>query len=109
MFDLLLMDKKPETVIVIDAVTVSGRKKGEIFEMTLSEVPKEKLSDFSLHQSPSSNLLKELEVEGGVEVKVLGMHTDFIPNEINPGLTPEVEAAVPRAAQWVVEQVKGKG
>lgn len=108
MFDLLLMDEKPETVIIIDAVTVPGRKTGEIFEMNLSEVPREKLSDFSLHQSPSSNLLKELQVAGGVDVKVLGMHTDSIPNVINPGLAPEVEAAVPRAAQWVMEQVKGK-
>ncbi|MCP4115205.1 MAG: hydrogenase maturation protease [Desulfobacteraceae bacterium] len=108
MFDLLLMDEKPETVIIIDAVTVPGRKIGDIFEMNLSEVPREKLSDFSLHQSPSSNLLKELQVAGGVDVKVLGMHTDSIPNVINPGLSPEVEAAVPRAAQWVMEQVKGK-
>lgn len=106
MFDLLLMEKKPEKLIVVDAVTVLGRRIGEVFEMELSEVPREKMSDFSLHQSPSSNLLRELKEHGGVDVRVLGVHTDSIPNEINPGLTPEVMAAVPRACQWIMEHLK---
>ncbi len=108
MFDLLLMEDKPEMVIVVDAVTVPNRKPGEVFEIDLKDVPREKLSDFSLHQSPSSNLLKELKHGGGVDVRVIGMHTDAIPNEINPGLAPEVEAAVPRACQWVMELLKDK-
>ena len=108
MFDLLLMEKKPELLIVVDAVTVPNRKSGEVFEIDLSDVPREKLSDFSLHQSPSSNLLKELKDDGKVDVRVLGMHTDFIPNLIAPGLAPEVEAAVPRACEWIMEQLKNR-
>ncbi len=108
MFDLLLMEDKPEMLIVVDAVTVPDRQPGDVFEIDLSDVPREKLSDFSLHQSPSSNLLKELKDGGGVEVRVIGMHTDAIPNEINPGLAPVVEAAVPRACQWIMELLKDK-
>lgn len=107
MFDLLLLEKKPEMVIVIDAVTVEGRSQGEIFEIDLSMVPKEKLSDFSLHQSPSSSLLSQLK-DMGVDVKVLGMHTRSIPNEVDPGLCPEAHAAIPIAAEWVLEKIKSR-
>ncbi len=73
-FDLLLVDQKPELVIVIDAVTMEGREQGEVFEIDLASVPREKLSDFSLHQSPSSNLLSQLK-DRGIEVKIIAMHT----------------------------------
>ena len=105
MFDLLLMEEKPEKLFVIDAVTVEGRKTGELFELDLGDVPREKMSDFSLHQSPSSNLLKELRDFCHVDVRVLGVHVDFISNEINPGLTDDVKEAVPRAAGWIAEQL----
>lgn len=105
MFDLLLMEDKPRSVFVIDAVTVPGRNEGDVFELSLADVPREKMSDFSLHQSPSSNLLKELQMSGGVEVRVLGVQTDTITNVINPGLSNEVTDAVPKACQWLMEQL----
>jgi coenzyme F420 hydrogenase subunit delta len=105
LFDLLLMERKPELVIVVDAVTVQGRSPGEVFELDLSEVPREKMSDFSVHQSPSTNLLKELQACGGVEVRVLGVHTDFIPNRIAPGLDPDVEKAIPVACRRILEAI----
>ncbi|MCK5313214.1 MAG: hydrogenase maturation protease [Desulfobacteraceae bacterium] len=103
-FDLLLMEDKPKQIFVIDAVTVMGKKTGELFEMSLTDVPKEKLSDFSLHQSPSSNLLSELK-ESGVDIRVYCVHTDTVPNVIEPGLSGEVEKAVPKACEWINEQI----
>ena len=104
-FDLLLMENKPETVIIIDAVTMPGKEQGELFEIDLPSVPREKMADFSLHQSPSSNLLAQL-VEQGVNVRVLGMHTASIPNTIEPGLSPEAKKAVPKAAEWIIRELK---
>ncbi len=104
-FDLLLMEDKPRQIFVIDAVTVKGKKTGELFEMSLTDVPKEKLSDFSLHQSPSSNLLAELK-ELNVDIRVYCVHTDEVPNIIEPGLSDEVEKAIPQACAWIDEQVK---
>ena len=103
-FDLLLMENKPRQIFVIDAVTVEGKKTGELFEMSLADVPKEKLSDFSLHQSPSSNLLSELK-ELGVDVRVYCVHTDEVPNYIEPGLSDEVEKVIPKACTWINEQI----
>ncbi len=103
-FDLLLMEDKPKQIFVIDAVSVPGRKTGELFEMSLDDVPKEKLSDFSLHQSPSSNLLSELN-ELGVDIRVYCVHTDSVPNFIDPGLSNKVERAIPKACDWIIHQV----
>ncbi len=106
-FDLLLVDKKPKLVMVIDAVTMEGRTQGEVFEIDLDAVPKEKLSDFSLHQSPSSNLLSQIK-DRGIEVKIIGMHTQSIPNEINPGLCPMAKEAVKIASDKIIEELKSR-
>ncbi len=106
-FDLLLLEKKPELVIIVDAVTVEGRHQGEVFEIDLPAVPKEKMSDFSIHQSPSSNLLSQLK-DQGVDVKMLGMQTHSIPNEIKPGLCSKTQAAIPLASEWIIKTVKSR-
>jgi len=106
-FDLLLVEKKPTLVIVIDAVTLEGRKQGEVFEIDLDSMPKEKLSDFSLHQSPSSNLLSQLK-DRGIEVKIIAMHTESIPNEISPGLCPMAKEAVKIASNKIIGELKSR-
>lgn len=104
MFDLLLMEDKPEHLFVIDAVTAEGKKEGDIFEMNVPDVPKEKMSDFSLHQSPSSSLLGELE-NLGVNVRIFCVHTDTVPNEINPGLSEKVQKAVEETGRWLEREL----
>lgn len=104
-FDLLLMEEKPQRVVLIDAVTIEGREQGELFEINLDQMPKKKMSDFSLHQSPSSNLLVQL-TEQGVDVKVLAMHTTSIPNTIEPGLCEKAKTAIPKASEWVAGEIE---
>ncbi len=108
MFDLLLMEQKPNLVIIVDAVTIQGRKNGELREIDLSSVPIEKMSNFALHQAPSSNLLKALKASGRVEVRVLGVHTEPVSNVIDPGLSPEVESAIPGACQWILDIISNQ-
>lgn len=104
-FDLLLMEKKPEMVLIIDAATIEGKKPGDLFESSLTNVPKKQLSVFSLHQSPSSNLLAELK-EQGVDVRVYCVHTDEVPNIISPGLSDKIKEVIPDACAWINKQVK---
>ncbi|WP_027363181.1 hydrogenase maturation protease [Desulfospira joergensenii] len=106
-FDLILVEKKPELILIIDAVTMEGRTQGEVFTIEPGLVPREKMADFSLHQSPSSNLISQL-VEQGVEVKVIAMHTESVPNEICPGLCPRAEQAVEQAADIVIQELKSR-
>jgi len=106
-FDLLLMDTPPELVVIIDAITVPDRRHGELFTIDVAGVPKKKLADFSLHQCPSSNLLAQL-AQRGTRVEVIAMNTEFIPDEISPGLCSVARKAVEEAAQLVVEKLKSR-
>jgi coenzyme F420 hydrogenase subunit delta len=106
-FDLILLESKPEFIWIVDALTVKDRSHGDVFEIDLSEIPKNKRSDFSLHQSPSTNLLSQLK-DTGVDVRMLGMQTPHIPNEIQPGLSPEAQKAIPVACDLIMKNIKSR-
>ena len=59
LFDTILSEKKPSKVVIVDAMDC-GRKPGELFSPDLDSYPEVKLDDFSMHQIPTSNLLREL-------------------------------------------------
>jgi coenzyme F420 hydrogenase subunit delta len=103
LFTLTLSEPRPEVIVIIDAVD-KGRKPGEIFEISLDEVPEEKIDDFSIHQVPSSNLLKELQDLCSVNVRVMTCQTQTIPEEIQPGLSEPVKKAVPLMAQKIADE-----
>lgn len=101
LFDLLLSPVKPRLLIIIDAADPDGLAPGQLTELPLAGIAPEKVNDFSLHQFPSVNLLQELAELGGVRVRVLAVKAAGIPDEVRPGLSPAVAAAVPRASAWV--------
>ena len=89
LFTLCLSPARPERLIILDAID-AGRTPGEVFEINPSEIPVAKLDDFSLHQLPTSNLLRELQEMCGVEVRVLACQTGPLPEQISQGLSKEV-------------------
>jgi len=93
LFTLALSEKKPDEIIVVDAVD-KGKKVGEIFEISIDEIPFEKTDDFSMHQAPTSNLLKEIREKCNVRVKMLVCQVAHIPREISSGLSEPLEKAV---------------
>jgi coenzyme F420 hydrogenase subunit delta len=101
LFTLCLSTARPERLLIVDAID-AGRTPGEIFEIDPAEIPPVKLDDFSLHQLPTSNLLRELQETCGVEVRVLACQTGRLPEEISQGLSKAVSGAVPQAAEWLV-------
>jgi len=104
LFTLCLSPTRPTRLLIVDAID-AGRDPGEIFEINPSEIPPVKLDDFSLHQLPTSNLLRELQESCGVEVRVLACQTGPLPEVISQGLSKAVQEAVPRAADWVQQYV----
>jgi coenzyme F420 hydrogenase subunit delta len=94
LFTLCLSAERPRRIIIIDAVD-KGRTPGELFEIPVQEIPKEKSDDFSLHQVPSSNMVREL-MEAGVDVRVIACQVGRIPATVEPGLTEAVARAVPQ-------------
>ena len=101
LFNICLSPVRPRRVVIVDAIDV-GRQPGEIFEISPSDLPFAKLDDFSMHQLPTSDLLRELAEECGLDVRILACQSGEIPDHIEPGLTPAVAAAVPRAAERLV-------
>jgi coenzyme F420 hydrogenase subunit delta len=103
LFTLCLSPVRPQRLLIVDAVD-AGRSPGELFEIDPAEIPVVKLDDFSMHQLPTSNMLRELQESCGVEVRVLACQTTTLPEEICPGLSPAVEASLSRAAEWLVKE-----
>jgi len=100
LFDIALSEQRPGLIVVIDAVDV-GRPPGDVFEISLDDIPVVKVSDYSLHQAPTSNLLRQLRDHCGVDVTVIVCQVEQIPDEVKMGLSPAVKAAVIRATNLI--------
>ena len=103
LFDLVLSPRKPERVIIVDAVN-KGRSPGEVFEVSLQQMVDEETAALSLHLAPSSSLLAELKYLCGVDVIVLGCQPARIPEEVSPGLSEELERRVPEVSHLIFEK-----
>lgn len=104
-FDILLGEQKPKQIVIVDAVACDGKKPGEVFEVPLDDLDVEKVDDFSFHQGPTSNLLKELRDLCGVEITIIACAPENIPSEIVQGLSDTVKKAVPTAAKLIADDL----
>ncbi len=107
LFDLLLSEQKPRKLVIVDAVDYADRRPGEVFEIPVEGIPEQKISDFSLHQFPTVNMLQELQDHTGVEVKILVVQVEEMPDEVRPGLSAAVTAAIPEACRRILEFIQG--
>lgn len=105
LFNLLLDTDLPDTLIIVDAVEVRGRKPGEIFEIGVDDIAPTKISDFSLHQFPTTNMLKEISEETPINVRVLVVQTSGLPSHVEPGLSEHVQSAVPQMADRILNLI----
>jgi coenzyme F420 hydrogenase subunit delta len=104
LFTLCLSPQRPQSLLILDALDVD-RPPGELFDIDPADIPAIKCDDFSLHQLPTSNLLRELEEQCGVEVRVLACQTAALPEEVRPGLSDPVLRALPRAAELIAARL----
>ncbi len=103
LFTITLAEKKPERIIVIDALDCQ-REPGEIFTIPVENLPEKKIDDFSLHQLPTSNLLKELKDLCHVEVILLAAQPEFVPETVKPGLSKNLQDAVPKVGKYIARR-----
>ncbi len=106
LFDLILSERKPKLLIIIDAVDHPDRRPGEVFEIPVEGIPENKVSDFSLHQFPTVNMLQEIKEKSGMQVKIIVARTESIPEEVQPGLSESVRRAVPVACEQIMAAIK---
>jgi coenzyme F420 hydrogenase subunit delta len=103
LFDIILSDKKPSRIVIVDAMDCD-REPGELFAPDIDSIPNVKLDSFSLHQVPTSNLLRELRDLCGVEVTIVACQVSRSPDRVNPGLSDPVQHAVERAVEILARE-----
>ncbi len=103
LFDTILADKKPSKIVIVDAMDC-GLEPGELFSPDIDSFPKAKLDDFSVHQVPTSNLLRELRDLCGIEIIVVACQVAGACDMVNPGLSEPVSKAVERAVEMISEE-----
>jgi coenzyme F420 hydrogenase subunit delta len=108
LFNILLSETRPERIIIVDATDV-GREPGELFELEVEAVPQNKSGDFSVHLFPSTNMLKELRDECGVEVVIISAQVEWIPTDACVDLSQRLRNAVPCAARMVLRLCSAAG
>jgi len=102
LFNIVLAEKKPKRIIVIDALDCQ-REPGDIFTVPVENLPEKKIDDFSLHQLPTSNLLKEMRDLCHVEVVVLAAQPESIPETVQSGLSKKLQDAVPKVGKYIAK------
>lgn len=107
LFDLLLVENKPTQIILVDAVDFPGRIPGEVFEIDVDDISPAKIADFSPHQFPTVNMLKEIRDCTDIDVRVLVAQIDVIPDEAKEGLSAALLEAVEPMCLLILQTLKG--
>jgi coenzyme F420 hydrogenase subunit delta len=105
LFDLLLSPIKPKRIFILDTFCQPDRKAGDLVEIDLTQIPEKKTSGGLFHQFPSIKQLQELESLTNVEFRILVVQAKEVPDMVSPGLSTEVEEAVPLACEWLVKEI----
>jgi len=105
LFDITLSERRPRKIIIVDAVD-AGKTPGEIFELPIDEIPEKKIDDFSMHQLPTSNLLKELKDFCKVDVIIIACQVENIPEEVTTSISKKITDAIPEVCKRINEIIK---
>ena len=103
LFTVSLSETRPQELVIVDAMDW-GQEIGCVSEIPVESLPITKVDDFSLHQVPTSNMLRELQDDCGVKVSVIVCDVGETPQVIEPGLSSAIEAAVVVAAQKIASR-----
>ncbi len=106
LFDILLSPTRPKKIIVVDAID-ANRKPGEVFPINVDQLPLNKIDDFTLHEMPTSNLLKELKEFCNIDVIIIAGQIDHLPEEVRPGLSDALKRSLAVAAREVLKSCRG--
>ncbi len=103
LFDLLLLPPtRPAMLVLIDAAHEKGEAPGVVRERDPVDMEAVKMHDYSLHQFPTVNLLRELAEETGMRIRLVTAQAEAIPDRPRMGLSPVMAAAVEAACALVL-------
>jgi coenzyme F420 hydrogenase subunit delta len=102
LLDILLLEKKPAQMIIIDAMDLPRTAAGQISEIEVDDIHPAKIGDYSLHQFPTVNMLKEIRTHTAIDVRILVTQPADIPSEVRPGLSSAVKAAAINMCERII-------
>lgn len=102
LFNIMLSQQKPRQIIIVDTMSC-GQEPGTIMELDLDLIPVNKRDDFSMHQIPTSNLLRELRDACGIGVRLIVFEPYAIPPEVAVGLSPGAVETLTEAARRIMD------
>jgi coenzyme F420 hydrogenase subunit delta len=105
LFDLLIAPFKPKQIFIVDVLDQPGQKPGVLFEIDPDQFPQRKISGRPSHQFPSLDQLQGLRDLTGVSIRILAVQIQHLPQAVCPGLSETVQAAVPRACDWLMKEI----
>jgi coenzyme F420 hydrogenase subunit delta len=105
LFDVLLSPQKPRKMIIVDVTDRPDLAPGEIREIDIDQIRPEKISDFSLHQFPTTNMLREIKEETPIDVRVFVTQVAGLPSEVRPGLSAPVQAAIAPMCERILAEI----
>jgi len=98
---IALSPVKPQRIVVIDTVDRGG-KPGELLMAPIEDFPQVQGGSFSLHQLPTSSLLRELKDSCQLDILLIAVQPESIPETVRPGLSQKLEAAVAPVCNYIV-------
>ena len=101
LLDIALFPRKPEKIVLVDTMD-RELPAGTISRLQLKDLPKAERKHHSIHQEPASGLLRELE-DLGVEVILITVQPDSIPDSVKMGLSIPVQRASSQVCQIIVK------
>lgn len=107
LFTISLSETRPQEIVIVDAVDW-GQEIGNVSEIPVMCLPVTKVDDFSLHQVPASNMLRELQDDCAVKATVLVCDVGPVEQVIQPGLSPNIQQSVIEACRQISAQFRLK-
>lgn len=74
--------------------------------MQIDDFSPAKTANFLPHQFPSVNMLREIRDFTDIDLRILAVQIDHIPDEVHPGLSPAVAAAVLPMCRLIMKTAK---
>ena len=103
LFDVALSEKRPARLILVDTINKVGKKHGEVLELGIGDLTENKITDYSMHQFPTSNMLREIANFCGVQVRIIAAQMCEPTEKVTMELSEMMTEAIPKAAKKAYE------
>ena len=102
LYTLALSSTKPQKLVIIDTID-EGRKPGEVLVAHIEDLPRAGDGAFSLHHVPTVDLLRSLRDWYQLDILVVLVQPQTVPETVRIGLSPVVNETIPCVCRHLME------